>query len=357
MTYPSDSGNSRRTFLAGAGAALTVAGLSGCMTTSGSGGLTQVGRYDKQIVKVEGLNIAHVDVGEGDPIVFLHGNPTSSYIWRNIIPYAEPYGRCLAPDLVGMGDSSKLRRSGPESYAFAEQAKYLDAFLAKKNATTNVTFVVHDWGSALAFDWARRHPNAVRGIAHMESYFIPPNARFQQTEQARPLFDVYFTPAGERFVLQDNGYVEQVLLASLDGKLKTRDVNAYRKPFLEPGEDRRVVLAWAQQVPFAGKPRETWDIISKYTQWLEETAFPKLFLRADPGSIVQGDIVAYIAAFPNQRQVVIPAGHYIQEDAPDRVGAVLASWLERDLGFAPAEPETRRFLPISLESAKDLFDG
>lgn len=352
-TTPITTLNRRQVLISSSLVAAT--GLSGCLTTgTNPGQMTMVGQYEKKLVRIDKLNMAYVEAGEGDPIVFLHGNPTSSYIWRNIIPYAEPFGRCLAPDLMGMGDSSKIKRATAESYTFAEHAKYLDTFLAKLNATENITFVVHDWGSALAFNWAQQHPEKVRGIAHMESYFIPPTARSSQTAGARPLFDVYFTPEGERFVLEQNGYIEQVLLASLSDKLKSRDIFAYTKPFQRP-DDRRPVLAWAQQVPFAGKPAATWDVISSYTQWLEQAEFPKLFVRASPGSIIQDDMANFVSSLPNQRQAVVHAGHYLQEDAPDEVGTLLSSWLERDVGLIRHQTEDKNFLPVSLDSAINLF--
>jgi len=352
MVKRQKSSISRRRALISAALIFGLAPLSGCFTTTRE--MTMVGKYEKKVKRIEGHDIAYVEAGEGPPIVFLHGNPTSSYIWRNIIPYAEPYGRCIALDLIGMGDSSKLKKSGPQSYTFAEHAHYLDAFLEALGVEEDVTLVVHDWGAALGFDWARRHPDAVRSIAHMEAYFIPQGAELQQKERT-PLFDVYFTPEGERFILQDNGYVEKVLLASLNGKLKTRDVAAYRKPFLKAGEDRRVVLSWAQQVPFAGKPATTWDVISDYTQWLETTDFPKLFIRGQPGSIVQGQIVNFVSNLPNQRQIIIPAGHYIQEDQPEQVGKGLESWLENDVGLERKQTPASDIIPDKITDAFDFI--
>ena len=204
--------------------------------------------YEKKRVTVHGRSMAYVDVGKGDPIVFLHGNPTSSYLWRNIIPYLEKRGRCIAPDLIGMGDSDKLAPSGPDRYRFVEHRDYLDALLAALGVRDQVTFVGHDWGSALGFDWANRHRDAMRGIAHMEA-IVQPLTWSEWPEAARGVFQGFRSPAGERLVLDDNVFVERVLPASILRKLSDEEMDMYRRPFQEPGGGRRPTLTWPREIP------------------------------------------------------------------------------------------------------------
>ncbi len=289
--------------------------------------LTKVGPYDKKLVSVNGYDMAYVEAGRGDPIVFLHGNPTSSYLWRKILPYAEPYGRIIAPDLIGMGDSDKLKDSGPGRYGYLEHQAFLDGFLDKLDVNENVILVVHDWGSGLGLHWAYRHPEAIKAIVYMESLFIPPS-RQQQVEQRTPFFARFFTPEGEKFVLDDNGFVEEILFASVGRFMSEEDKAAYRKPYLEPGESRRPTLTWPQEVPFGGQPEYTWNAVSEYTAWLAQTEFPKLFVRSEPGAIMRGAILEYCRTFKNQTEVTVEGGHFIQEQSPTEIGEAIGNWLE-----------------------------
>src|SRR5215475_10349812 len=211
--------------------------------------------YQKERRRVLGREMAYVEVGEGDPIVFLHGNPTQSYLWRNVLPHLQKRGRCLAPDLIGMGDSDKLPDSGAGSYRFVEHRRYLDALLEALGVTDRVTLVVHDWGSALGFDWANRHRDAVRGIAYMEA-LVRPLTSDEMSPQARPIFEALRSPAGERMVLEQNSFIERNLPATILRKLDDEEMDEYRRPFLEPGEGRRPTLSWPRQIPIDGQPAD-----------------------------------------------------------------------------------------------------
>lgn len=240
--------------------------------------------YQKKHRVVLGLEMAYVDEGQGDPIVFLHGNPTSSYLWRNIIPYLEVLGRCIAPDLIGMGDSQKLPKSGPNSYTFVEHRRYLDALLEALGVNERVTFVVHDWGSALAFDWTYRHPDAVKGLAYMEA-IVKPYIWSEYPEAARKIFQALRSPAGEQMVLEQNSFIEVNLPNTILRSLTEEEMNSYRRPFAEPGEGRRPTLTWPRQLPVDGQPADVTEIVTAYGGWLSSSPIPKLFIHSDPGTM------------------------------------------------------------------------
>ena len=277
-------------------------------------------------VEVNGLKMAYVERGEGDPIVFQHGNPTSKYLWRNIIPHAEPHGRCIALDLVGMGDSDKLPNSGPERYTFAEHRTYFDAALEALGVTENVTLVVHDWGSALGFDWARRHPEAVAGICYMEA-IVRPMTWAEWPEDARRVFQGFRSPAGEEMVLEKNVFVERVLPGSVLRGLTEEEMAVYRRPYLDPGESRRPTLTWPRQIPIDGEPADVTEVASAYADWLASSPIPKLFVNADPGAILTGHQREFCRTWPNQTEVTVRGSHFIQEDSPNEIGEALAAWL------------------------------
>jgi len=283
-------------------------------------------RYTKKRTVVEGLSMAYVETGAGDPIVFLHGNPTSSYLWRNIIPHLEAQGRCLAPDLIGMGDSDKLPASGPDSYRFIEHRRYLDALLEQLGVRERVTLVVHDWGSALGFDWARRHPDAVRGIAYMEALVMPVSWQ-QWPEAARGIFQGFRSAAGETMILERNLFIEAVLPASVIRKMTEAEMDAYRRPFVAGGESRRPMLTWPRQIPIEGEPADVCDIARKYGMWLSNATVPKLFINADPGSILVGDQREFCRRWPNQSEVTVKGLHFVQEDSPDEIAAAISQWM------------------------------
>ena len=239
--------------------------------------------YQKQRRQVLGREMAYVEVGEGDPIVLLHGNPTSSYLWRNVIPHLQPLGRCIAPDHIGMGDSDKLPNSGPGSYRFVELRRYLDALLEALDVRERVTLVIHDWGSALGFDWANRHREAVKGIAYMEAMVGRQYWDHWDKFGMRPVLQALRSEAGEQMVLQDNFFIEKVLPGAILRKLSDEEMAEYRRPFAEPGEGRRPTLTLPREIPIEGDPADVTAAVDAYADWLKTSSVPKLFLKAEPG--------------------------------------------------------------------------
>lgn len=282
----------------------------------------------KRRIPVLDRSMAFVECGEGDPIVFLHGNPTSSYLWRNVIPHVQDLGRCIAPDLIGMGDSDKLEPSGPQRYRFVEHRRYLDAFFDAMGIDRRVTLVVHDWGSALGFDWARRHPDAVRGIAYMEA-IVKPLTWDEWPEAARPIFQALRSPAGDKMILEQNVFVERILPGSMLRRLSDEEMDEYRRPFREPGESRRPTLTWPREIPIDGRPADVVEIVQAYADWLASAPVPKLFVNAEPGAILVGTQRDFCRTWPRQEEVTVRGIHFIQEDSPDEIGRALADWLRR----------------------------
>jgi haloalkane dehalogenase len=285
-------------------------------------------KYQKQRREVLGREMAYVEAGQGDPIVFLHGNPTSSYLWRNVIPHLEPLGRCIAPDLIGMGDSDKLPDSGPESYRFVEQRRYLDALLEALDVRERVTLVVHDWGSGLGFDWANRHREAVRGIAYMEAIVGPQGWDHWDIMKMRPFLEALRSDAGEAMVLQDNFFIEKILPGAILRTLSTEEMTEYRRPFVEPGEGRRPTLTFPREIPIEGKPADVAEIVSAYGAWLATSNVPKLFVKAEPGALLAGGAnLATARSWPAQSEVTVKGIHFVQEDSPDEIGRAIAKWM------------------------------
>lgn len=270
--------------------------------------------------------MAYVEDGAGDPVVFLHGNPTSSFLWRNVIPHVAPLGRCIAPDLVGMGDSDPLPDSGPGRYRFVEHRAHLDGLLEALDVRRNVTFVVHDWGSALGFDWANRHRDAVAGIAYMEAV-VRPVTWAEWPDAARRVFQGFRSEAGESMVLERNVFVENVLPGSMLRTLSDEEMAEYRRPFLEAGERRRPTLTWPREIPIEGEPPDVTEIVRAYGEWLSTSPVPKLFVSAEPGAILTGRLREFCRTWPNQTEVTVRGTHFIQEDSPDEIGEAIAGWL------------------------------
>ena len=283
-------------------------------------------RYEKKTLDVLGQRMAYVETGSGAPIVLQHGNPTSSYLWRNIIPHLEGLGRCIAPDLIGMGDSAKLPDSGPDRYTFVEHRKYFDALLDALDVNENVTLVIHDWGSALGFDWANRHRDRVKGIAYMEA-IVQPLTWDQWPEAARGVFQGFRSDAGEAMVLDGNVFVERVLPGSVLRGLDEAEMAVYRRPFANAGEDRRPTLTWPRQIPIEGEPADVVEIVKSYAKWLPGSDVPKLFVNAEPGAILTGEPREFCRSWSNQREVTVKGSHFIQEDSPDEIGQAVADWL------------------------------
>ena len=282
-------------------------------------------KSDKKIVDVNGRQMAYVEEGEGDPIVFLHGNPTSSQLWHDVIPACIGLGRCLAPDLIGMGDSEKLPESGPGSYRFVEHRDYLDGWFEAVGATHDVTLVIHDWGSALGFHRAHRFPDQIKGLVYMEA-IVCEVTWDGWPEAARGIFEGFRSPAGEKMVLEKNLFVETVLPGSIIRKLSDEEMADYRRPFLEPGESRRPTLTWPREIPIEGEPADVVEIVNAYGEWLSGSAVPKLFVNADPGAILTGPQREICRGWPNQTEVTVPGIHFIQEDSGAEIGAAIADW-------------------------------
>lgn len=282
----------------------------------------------KHFTQVHGRRMAYTEMGKGDPIIFLHGNPTSSYLWRNILPGLAQLGRCVAPDLIGMGDSDKLPDSGPDSYRFVEHRHYLDGLLEQLGVDSNVILVLHDWGSGLGFDWANRHRDAVKAIAYMEA-LVRPASWEEWPEVIRPLFRGFRSDAGEAMVLEKNVFVEKVLPGSVLRGLTDAEMEVYRRPFLRPGEDRRPTLSWPRQIPLDGEPADVTRITSEYSEWMAGNAIPKLFINAEPGALLTGAIREYCRSWPNQQEVTVRGSHFIQEDSPEEITRALHEWISR----------------------------
>ena len=278
--------------------------------------------HPRQRINTRGVEISYVDTGQGDPIVFLHGNPTSSYLWRNIIPYIKPLGRCLAPDLMGMGDSGP---SPNGEYRFADHSALLDKWFEDMSLNRNVTLVIHDWGSALGFHWAKRYPERVKGIVYMEA-IVRPVSWEEWPDAARQVFQGFRSPAGEDMVLEKNVFVERVLPGSVLRQLTDKEMEVYRRPFLETGESRRPTLTWPRDIPIDGEPADVVQLVSEYAEWLSRSPIPKLFINAEPGAILSGSQREFCRTWPNQKEVTVKGSHFIQEDSPTEIGQAISEW-------------------------------
>ncbi len=278
--------------------------------------------HPRKRAKLLGTEMAYVDTGRGDPIVFLHGNPTSSYLWRNVIPHLSSLGRCLAPDLIGMGDSGK---SSAGSYRFVDHSKHLDAWFDAVGIREKVTLVVHDWGSALGFHWAHRNPGAVKGIAYMEA-IVRPLAWAEWPDAARRIFQGLRSAAGDEMILKNNLFIETILPSSIIRKLSDEEMEVYRRPYRQPGESRRPTLTWPREIPIDGEPPDVTSIVKAYSEWLAKSPVPKLLIVAEPGAILRGGQLEFCRKWPNQREVTVKGNHFIQEDSPHEIGEAIASW-------------------------------
>jgi len=284
--------------------------------------------YQKKFKTVNAIELAYIEEGEGDPIVLLHGNPTSSYLWRNVVPELSGLGRVIVPDLIGQGDSGKLPASdGPDRYSFAVVYNYLNALLEALDAATDVTLVIHDWGSALGFHWAKNHPDSVKGIAYMEG-IVRPVSWTDWPESARGIFQAFRSEKGEDLILNRNMFVEGVLPSAVIRDLTEDEMAHYRAPFSNP-DDRQPTLNWPRQIPIDGEPAEMVKLVEEYGAFLEgSTGLPKLFINAEPGSILVGSQREYCRSWPNQSEVTVKGNHFIQEDSPEEIGQAVAAWLQ-----------------------------
>lgn len=285
----------------------------------------------RRYISVHGVPMAYVDVGEGDPIVFLHGNPTPSYLWRNIIPHALPFGRCLAPDYPGMGNSGAEPNG---AYRFTDQQRYVDGWFEGLGLNENVILVLHDWGSALGFDWARRHPDRVKAIVYMEGIVRPFRSWDEWPEVTRAFFTGQRSDAGEKMILQQNLFVEYLL--PLRG-IPAEAIEVYRSHWRIPGQARQPVLAWTRDLPIAGEPADVVGIVEDYARFLSTSRIPKLFIDAEPGGFLIGAQREFCRAWPNQEQVTIKGAHFLQEEAPREVGEAIARFIAKVLAGARRE--------------------
>jgi haloalkane dehalogenase len=282
----------------------------------------------KHFREVLGKKMAYSELGDGRPVVFLHGNPASSYIWRNIMPHVAPQARCIAPDLIGMGDSEKLEDTDPDRYSFLQHRRFVDGLLEGLGATEDVVLVGHDWGGALAMDWARRHSKAVRGIVYFETIVRTRNWN-EMDQSARSLFERLRSPEGEELVLKHNVFIEKLFPARILRQLSDAEMAVYRRPYLQAGEDRRPTLQFPREIPVDGAPAHTAQIVKDYGDWMASNDIPKLLINGDPGAILTGDLLEFCRAWPNQEEVTVPGNHFLQEDSPHQIGQAIAGWLAR----------------------------
>lgn len=278
--------------------------------------------HPRKRVRVHGVEMAYVDYGSGRPVVFLHGNPTSSFLWRNVISRIAPAARCLAPDLVGMGDSGPAPDG---SYRFVDHARYLDAWFDSLDLSEPVTLVLHDWGGGLGFHWAARHEDQLAGLIYMET-IVCPLTWADWPEAARKIFQAMRSPAGEEIVLEKNVFVERILPASVLRGLTAEEMDVYRRPFAEPGETRRPTLTWPREIPIEGQPADVVQIVEGYGQWLLQSRVAKLFVNAEPGSILTGRQREFCRRFANQREIEVAASHFVPEDAAAEIGQAVAAF-------------------------------
>ena len=283
---------------------------------------------NKKTMVINNKTMSYIDEGEGDAIVFQHGNPTSSYLWRNVMPHLEGQGRLIACDLIGMGDSEKLTNSGPRSYNYFEHRDFLFALLEKLNIGKQVVFVIHDWGSALGFDWSFQNQDRIQGVAYMEG-IVKPVTWDEWPENAIKVFQGFRSEAGESMVLDKNIFVERVLPSSIMRELSEEEMNEYRRPFLNSGEDRRPTLSWPRQIPIQGEPKEVVEVVENYSNWLSSSDLPKLFINADPGSILTGKQREFCRSWPNQDEVTVKGTHFMQEDSPDEIGKAVSRFVSK----------------------------
>jgi haloalkane dehalogenase len=281
----------------------------------------------KRTLDIHGKRMAFYDDGEGQPIVLLHGNPTSSYLWRDVVAELQGLGRLIAPDMIGMGHSEKLPDPGPDTYSFNTHRQYIWGLIdALIGPAEKIVFVVHDWGSALGFDWACAHPDRVRGIAYMEA-IVQPIADWSDWDPAYvPVFQGFRSDAGERMILDENMFVERVLFGSVIRTMSEAEKAEYRRPFLNR-EDRWPTLSWPRQLPIAGEPLDIVEMVGRYGKWMSETDIPKLFINAHPGALLTGQVRDFCRTWKNQTEATVQGRHFIQEDSGPEIGRLIRSWL------------------------------
>jgi haloalkane dehalogenase len=289
-----------------------------------TGGPGENGHRTRRI-EVLGKSMAYQEIGTGSPIVFVHGNPGSSYSWRNVLPSVTELGRCLVVDLMGMGDSEKLGEV-PEAYSFEQHSKYLEAFLEVTRAVDDVTLVLHDVGSMLGFEWARRHPEAVKAIAYIDPITEPVDSSDLDPVHWQTL-EALRSPTGGSWLLSTKDAVDTLLKATVSRPLDDETLREYRRS-LSPGVSRLPVLAWYRQLPIDGEPHEMVAQVERYAAWMAQTRFPKLRIDANPGGFLAVRNGVNGSGWHNERMVTVAGGGMVLEDSPAAVGNALADWLE-----------------------------
>lgn len=283
--------------------------------------------FTKNFAEVKGKQIAYIEEGQGDPVVLIHGNPTSSFLWRNIIPELMDYGRVIVPDLIGHGDSEKLNTDEwPEKYNLESAYSYVDGLLQQVNSDKNVTLVLHDWGSAIGFLWAMRHPKSVKAVAYMEA-IVKPMKWTDWPETATGIFKGFRSEKGEDLILNRNLFIEAVLPGSIIRTLSNSEMDAYRAPYLKPMH-RQPMLSWPRQIPLDGSPVNVVNLVKQYGTFMLNSQIPKLFINADPGSILVGRPREFCRSWPNQKEITVTGLHFIQEDSPNEIGQAVANWIQ-----------------------------
>jgi haloalkane dehalogenase len=283
--------------------------------------------YSKKKITVNGYQMAVVDEGAGEPIVFLHGNATSSYMWRNIMPHLEGLGRLVAIDNIGQGDSDKLKDTNDRSYMIGEHQGYIDGVLEALGVTENVTLVMHDWGGTLGINWARRHESALKGLAHCE-IIVGDNPNYDAYGPFGELLKRLRGPEGARLVLEDNFFVEKVFTAGVMRDIDEETMSEMRRPYVSPGENRRATLSWVRQIPIEGVPANVVAMAAANSAWMASQQIPKLFINVEPGAIIFDIDLELIHSWPNQTEVTVRGLHHPQEDSPDDIGRALREWYQ-----------------------------
>jgi len=299
--------------------------------------LHRIEPHPKKFAAVTGKRMAYVELGGGEPVfLFLHGNPTSSYLWRNVMPEVAGIGRCVAPDLIGMGDSDKIEHPGPDTYRFATHCEFLWGFIETViGGERQVVLVGHDWGSALGFDWANHHRDRVRGVAYMEA-IVRPLSWTEWPDGSRRLFRGFRSDAGEEMILDKNMFVERVLPASILRTLEPAEIVEYRRPFADTREARWPTLAWPREIPIDGGPLAVVERVTAYADWMAENSIPKLFVNAEPAAILVGPQREFCRRWRNQTEVTVRGSHFIQEDSGREIGEAIARWAEQHVIHAKA---------------------
>ena len=284
-------------------------------------------KYTKKYAEINNKKMAYIDEGKGDTFLFLHGNPTSSYLWRNIAPHVEEMGRVVIPDLIGMGDSEKLDGIDNEGYKYHGQYGYLTGLLENLDLGNDIHLIIHDWGSAMGFQFARENPDRVKSITYMEAIVMPLTWE-QWPDAATKIFQLFRSDAGEELVLEKNFFVERILLADSATGYTDEEKAEYIRPFLEEGEDRRPTLTWPRQIPLDGEPNAVVEEVRKNAEFLKDSEIPKLFINANPGSILVGEQREFARTWKNQTEITVSGNHFIQEDSSEEIGTALRDFVK-----------------------------